>query len=57
MIQYVGYGVLLAIGYHIGGKIARKLGMGTLNKNVAALRNGEGINTGKYRSKIQSDVL
>ena len=52
MIEFVGYGILLAIGFHLGGKISKKLGLGKLDKTTGELGKGEGINTRKYVSKI-----
>ncbi|MDP8263131.1 MAG: hypothetical protein P9M13_07500 [Candidatus Ancaeobacter aquaticus] len=54
MIEYLAYGVLLTIGFHIGGKISKKCGLGPNDDKRVKLHKykGQGINTKTYVSKL-----
>lgn len=56
MIEYLAYGVLLSIGFHIGGKISRLYGLGPKEKKKTKIFKGVGINTKTYVSKLESGV-
>ena len=53
MIEYLAYGVLLSIGFHVGGKVAHKYGLGPKEKKRVKLLKGVGIKTKLYVSKFQ----
>ena len=56
MIQYIAYGIFLAIGFHIGGKVSMKLRLGPKNKSKVELNKGEGIRTNDYVSKFYGGI-
>lgn len=57
MIEYLVYGVLLSIGFHIGGKIARKYNLGPREEKKVRILKGAAKNTKEYVSKIGSNYL
>lgn len=52
MIIYVAYGALLAIGFHIGGKVSDRWGLGPRDRSRIEMHRGEGRNVGKYVTKF-----
>lgn len=56
MIEYLAYGMLLAFGFHIGGKVAKKYGLGPRENKKVKILKGVGINTKTYVSKLQGGM-
>ena len=54
MIIHVAYGALLAIGFHIGGKVSDRWGLGPKDRNRIKVykHRGEGRNTGEHVAKF-----
>ena len=57
MIEYVAYGILLSIGYHIGGKIAKKYNLGPKNEKKVKLYKATGRNTKEYLAKLKPEYF
>lgn len=56
MIEYIAYGVLLAIGFHLGENISNKYGLGPRQKKRAKLLKGVGIQTKTLLAKLQGGL-
>jgi hypothetical protein len=52
MIEYLAYGVLLAIGFHLGGKISKKLNLSPKNEKKTRMLKGTGLKTKTFMSKL-----
>lgn len=53
MIEYIAYGMLLAIGFHLGGNISNTYGFGPRQKKRVKLYKGVGLHTKTLLSKLQ----
>lgn len=57
MIEYLVYGVLLSIGYHIGGKVAKKYNLGPKKEKKVKFYKAAGRNTKEYLTKIKPEYF
>lgn len=53
MIEYIAYGALLAIGFHLGGDLSNKYGLGPRQKKRVKHLKGVGLRTKALLSKLQ----
>lgn len=57
MFVYIAYGILLTIGYHIGGKISKRLGLCPKDEKKVKIYRGSAINTESHVSKLEGGRL